>query len=114
MDFDFSKGGEDFGRYYPALKPISEACKQFADNAYCSFYQYEPGNGTRYDVIFSRYPTKYGIQTVMTIANMGKSMILSGEVGMHSLGYMKEKLNLGEGDCYALIPLINHFYEVQK
>jgi hypothetical protein len=114
MEFDYQKGGEEYGRYYPALKPIKESTMYVSHVTPCSYYQYEPGNGTRYDVVFSEYPTKHGMQQLMTIANMGRSMILSGEVGMYSLSYMREKLGLGEGDCYALLQLINWYMRTKN
>lgn len=108
MDFDFSAGGEQFGKYFPPLKPVAAAVSRVHnDESYSCVYQ--PGNGTRYEVAFSRYNIGNGPETVMTIINMRKAMIIPSYMGMHSIGYMTEKLGLGEGDCYALIPLINAY-----
>lgn len=111
MDFDYEKGGEMFGGYYPPLKPPLTAIKGFTLPVKSVFYIYEPGNGTHYEVLFTTYNNVYGRETVMTLVNFRKSMVLPGPVEMHSLDYMQEKLQINEGDCYALIPLINQFFK---
>lgn len=107
---DFSVNRIEGDRFYPALKTVSEASTRLhvAESVSCV---YQPGNGTRYEVVFSKFDHGYGPETVMTIINMRKAMIIPSAMGMHSLGYMQEKLGLGEGDCYALIPLINSYLE---
>ena len=107
----FKAGGVWQGVYYPKLKPIFAAVPSAVEAEFCSYFQYEPGNGTRYDVLFSTYNDGYGSKTVMTLVNMRKAMIISNEMSLVNIGYMQEKLDLGEGDCYALIPLINHYLE---
>ena len=111
MGFDFQSGGEEFGVYFPALKSVGEAIKSQAIDYSSVFYDYQPGNGTRYEVLFNSFRTKYGRRTVMTIVNMNASMELNGELGIVSIGYMKEKLGLLDGDCYALIQLVNSYLE---
>lgn len=108
--FDFVQGGEFSGCYYPALKPMKDAIKFSYVDEHVGVYQYEPGNGTRYDVIINEVPTPYGMQVVLTLVNFRKSMIIPSPMGMHSLGYMVEKLNINPGDCYALLPLINCWF----
>lgn len=110
MDFDYNAGGEYDGAYYPALKPLSEAIRRESPSL-CQFFIYEPGNGTRYDVLISTFNTGYSVQHNVSIVNMGRSMMFSGPFSMVALSYMKEKLNLNYGDCYALIPLINAYLE---
>lgn len=108
MPFDFEKGGERFGIYFRPLKPVVSATVVRA-NASGSFYHYEPGDGTRYDVLFSTYDTGYGLQVVMTLVNFNTSMIIPGRVDLIDLDYMHEKIKITHGSCYALMPLINHY-----
>lgn len=117
MDFNYEKGGEDCGCYYPPLKPVLDAIRFESGWKDHSYFHYEPGNGTRYEVIFTRFRTEYveGDRTVMTvICPRNAAMIVSGELGMYSLTYMQEKLKILEGDCYALIPLVNHYLKENK
>lgn len=106
----FETGGEWMGKYYPKLKDVNEAIVKRRGPTNQDYFQYEPGNGTRYDVLFSTYNDGYGQKTVMTLVNMRKAMILTQQMDLINMGYMKEKLDLGEGDCYALIPLINFYF----
>jgi hypothetical protein len=107
---DFSVSRIEGNKFFPALKHVSEATSRVHVNeSYSCVYQ--PGNGTRYEVVFSKFNNGNGPEIVMTIVNMRKAMIIPSQMGMHSLGYMQEKLSLGEGDCYALIPLINDYLE---
>jgi len=107
----FKAGGVWQGMYYPKLKNVNEAtCKRVAPHN-ADYFHYEPGNGTRYEVLFSTFNDGWGSKTVMTLVNMRKAMIISNEMSLVNIGYMQEKLDLGEGDCYALIPLINHYLE---
>lgn len=109
MDTDFQKGGVLGGLYYPALQPINKAIKRGYLTSDSTYYVYEPGNATKYEVIFTTYNDGYELKTVMTLANMGKSMYIAGAMTLTALGYLEEKLGLNKGDCYALIPLINHY-----
>lgn len=116
MNFDYQKGGEDCGKYFPALKLVHDATVASAD---CKsvYYHYEPGNMTRYEVIFTRFNTKYETnKVVMTVfCPRNTSMVLPGdEMGMYSINYMQDKLGMSEGDCYALIQLINHYLKATK
>ena len=111
MGFDYQVGGEEYGVYYPALKPVDQAIKVQHGIINSVFYDYQPGNGTRYEVLFNSFETKYGRRTVMTIINMNASMELNGSLGIMSIGYMKEKLGLLDGDCYAIIQLVNTYLE---
>jgi hypothetical protein len=106
----FKDGGEWMGKYYPKLKDVNQAILKRQTPSNSDFFVYEPGNGTHYEVLFSTY-NHYGQHTVMTIINMRKSMILMQPMDLINIGYMREKLDLGEGDCYALIPLINKYFE---
>lgn len=110
-NIDFQAGHEFGGVYFPPLKPVDKACVDMDGVGECVYVRYEPGNGTRYEVVFSCYVTQDGGQVLMTIVNMGKSMIIASKMGLYSLDYMHEKLGLGLGDCYALIPLINRYLE---
>ena len=111
MAFDFQAGGEQYGVYFPALKTVGESIKSQVGLINSVFYDYQPGNGTRYEVLFNTFETKHGRRTVMTLVGFRKSMELSGSMGLHSIDYLREKLGLGGGDCYALIPLINAYFE---
>ena len=111
MGFDYQSGGIFYDKYYPALRPVNQAIKKLKTADFSAFYLYEPGNATRYEVLFTTYNDGYGPKTVMTLINFRKSMIITNEMSPTSLGYMQEKLDLGEGDCYALIPLINQYLE---
>ena len=111
MDFNFQTGGVQNDVFYPALKPVGVAIKEQVGLLHAVYYDYQPGNGTRYEVVFNSFKTEYGRKTVMTVANFNCSMELNYPLGLVSIGYMKEKLGLREGDCYALIPLINTFLE---
>ena len=111
MDFDYSKGGVVFNKFYPGLRPIHEAVRKDVPPFYTAFYVYEPGNATRYEALFNTYDDGFGRKTVLTLVNFRRSMIITNEMSITSLDYMQEKLGLGEGDCYALIPLINHYLE---
>ena len=109
--------GVDFETYaieprskYPP-QPVGVAIKEQVGLLHAVYYDYQPGNGTRYEVLFNSFRTKYGRRTVMTIVNMNASMELNGELGIVSIGYMKEKLGLLDGDCYALIQLANTYLE---
>jgi hypothetical protein len=105
---DFSTSRIEGNKFYPALKPVAASISRgHTAESYSCVYQ--PGNGTRYEVVFSEFDIGNGPETVMTIVNMRKAMIIPSQMGMHSLGYMQEKLGLGEGDCYALIQLINDY-----
>ena len=106
-EHNFEKGGVIFGKFFPGLKLASMAISK-SKNIESVFFAYEPGNMTRYEVLFSNLANQ---RVVMTIINMRKSMELSGPLNEYSIGYMQEKLGLSEGDCYALIPLINHYFE---
>ena len=111
MSFDFQKGGELLGTFYPALKPVSKAVRETRTLVHGNRYVYEPGNATRYEVVFATFMTDWGEETSMTLTNFGKCMVLSGPVGMYSLGYLQEKLGMKEGDCYALLQLINTYFK---
>jgi hypothetical protein len=108
MPFDFEKGGEAYGMYFRPLKPVAAATVTNAPTL-GNFYHYEPGDGTRYEVIFSTYNTGYGLQTVMTLVNFNSSMVIPGRMDLVDIDYMHEKLKLTHGSCYALMPLINYY-----
>ena len=111
-ELNFEKGGQHYGVYFPALRPAYAAIKGSGKFIHSAFYEYEPGNATRYEVAFNTIDHGYGPETVMTVVNFRKSMIVNGPMFSPSqIGYMKEKLDIGEGDCYALMPLINHYFE---
>jgi hypothetical protein len=106
-EHDFEKGGVIFGKFFPGLK-VPAVAVRVSKNIESMYFDYEPGNMTRYQVLFSDLA---GQRVVMTIVNMRKAMELSGPMNETSIGYMEEKLGLNAGDCYALIPLINHYFD---
>jgi hypothetical protein len=111
-DLNFETGGEQYGMYFPPLRPLAKAIRRDTPPVYTAAYEYEPGNASRYVVVFNTYDFGYGQETVMTVANLNASMIVPGPFHSPSqIGYMAEKLGLLEGDCYALMPLINHYLE---
>lgn len=113
-DMNFEKGGVHGGVHYPPLRPVElgAALRDMGEIVHSAYYQYEPGNATRYDVIFTTYRARWGQQTVMTVVNMKKCMVIPERLEWsYQLGYMQEKLELGAGDCYALMPLVNAYLE---
>lgn len=112
-NFDFQAGGVYGATYYPSLKSIGEALiTNTGGGGQAYYYHYEPGNMTRYEVVFCEYTDTYDNQIVlMSIVNPRRATMMiplvRHEWGLHDIAYMKEKLGMGEGDCYALIPLIN-------
>lgn len=111
-ELNFETGGVHNDLYFPPLKDADKAIVKVVVSDFSAFYHYEPGNGTRYEVVFSTYNDGFGEKTVMTLVNFRKTMVLTSEMRWASqIGYMKEKLGLGEGDCYALMPLINQYLE---
>jgi hypothetical protein len=115
MEFDFQQGGERDGIHYPALKPMSQALRD-TGAARTIWYNYEPGNATRYEVSFTPRPDRWGgFEVVMAVTVPQRAaMVLNGKVGLHSLGYMREKLGMLDGDVYALMPLINKYFEENR
>lgn len=115
FELNFKEGSSHGSVYYPPLKSVPQAIEDSDFGGKSVFYRYEPGNATRYEVLFSTYRTPWGLETVMTVVNFGKSMVISGP--MHSTSqvwYMKGKLDMNEGDCYALMPLVNHYLEAKE
>ena len=111
MSQNFQIGVLENDTWYPALKTVQAAIVSQIGHVNSVFYDYQPGNGTRYEVLFNSFMTKYGRRTVMTLVNFNASMELNGSLGMASIGYMREKLGMLEGDCYALIQLVNMHLE---
>jgi len=110
---DFEKGGVIYGKFFPGLKTVAASVSRSKEGK-SWFGIYQPGNGTRYEFIFSEYDFGHGPETMLTIVNMRKCMIIPGPMFPDtSIGYMVEKLGLNEGDCYALIPLINDYLTEQ-
>lgn len=103
--------------YYPQLKPLDQAVVA-CHPVLGEFYHYEPGNGTRYEVILTRRIARdpdYYPRVVVSIVNFGRgrSMVIPMGVPLdkHNISYMREKMGILEGDAWALIPLINRFME---
>lgn len=111
-DLNFQQDNEIYGVLFPALLPVEKAIKRQTGSVESRYYTYEPGNMTRYDVIFNVYDAGWGPEMVMTIINLNTAMVIPSR--MHSptqISYLKDKLGLGEGDCYALMQLINYHME---
>ena len=104
-EFDFTKGGTFAGGYFPPLKSLSSALRSWEEASSIHFL-YEPGNGTRYDVLLT---TTQSGETTLTLINFRKAMVIPSEMGVWNMTYMQEKLGINLGDCYALIPLINSY-----
>lgn len=70
-------------------------------------YDLQPGNATRYLVLFACLPGEVST-FVMTVTNFHRcpSMIVSAEVGAVVPSYVAEKLNLGIRDAEQLAALI--------
>ena len=111
-EFDFQRGGELHGKRYPKLKTLGESIVYVDPGIDRVYYHYEPGNMTRYEVIFSELSVEYDDEpmTVMTVmCPRQRCMVIPHRMfHMYDLDYMMEKLEMLEGDCYALIQLINH------
>lgn len=100
------------------LKPLSASIKRVWVSADCRtrLVDLEPGNGTKYMVLFSNLPKEIGevlgcggrgvMATVTNFRN--RPSILLPALGLVSLAYLVEKTGLGEGDAVALLPLINN------
>jgi hypothetical protein len=116
--FDFQKGGVIFRKYYPELKPIASALVHTSSGPNLgTYYHYEPGNMTRYEVIFTNFLDVYGetITLMSVVCPRNAAMILPKyKFEMYDLDYMQEKLGMGEGDCYALIQLINYHFDMMR
>lgn len=117
-EFNYQQGGNEYGKYYPALKPTELAIHCEAEGS-STYYHYEPGNGTRYEVIFTEIELKEQFEKeliiVMTIIQPRRRSMITPSYNFHmkDLGYMMEKLEMHEGDCYALIQLINIYLDVR-
>ena len=73
---------------------------------------YEPGNGTRYDLIWDWFPGYNGKDHVLMVTWMkrggsgGVSMVV-GEGSFAHETYVSEKMDVGEADAKALADFIN-------
>ena len=112
--FDFQKGGVINEVYFRPLKSVADATVRHETMGDSEYYHYEPGDGTRYEVLFNTYNTGYELQTVMTLVNFGTSMIIPFKLGLGDIGYMHEKLQITSGSCYALIQLANAFFKKSR
>lgn len=77
------------------------------------FIQYEPGNGTRYDVLFTKMPGSrkhlYRDFIVASFLNHRKpSFLLPPWEGVLHWRYFSEKTGFGEADAKALTELVAH------
>jgi hypothetical protein len=73
---------------------------------------YEPGNDTRYEVLFTQVGTldtvdRYPNDVVVTVVNFRKAMLLSRGRGYLDWTYVAEKLDIGEGDARPLARLFS-------
>lgn len=127
--FDFTKGGRVDDVSYPPLRPLEKACTHRAERGTSEFAVYEPGNGTRYEVLFARrgwIPGEIMLdpaddffpRTVVAILNFGRPCVMVlpevRQLGLGNIDYMCKKMGIDAGDAYALIPLINDFLERQR
>lgn len=111
------------GMYYPDLKPLDKAVV-FSTQTRGSFYHYEPGNGTRYEVFLTKrnrtdhpHDEYYPVLTV-AVMNFDRpcSMTLpfpDAPLDKHNIDYMVEKMKILPGDAWALIPLVNQFIAME-
>ncbi len=105
----------------PWLEAIRKDAKARAEKMNVKRYTYQPGNGTRYDLIYGKVPASvYGTtdklveaqgehtQTMLTWMKSGGS---GGGTIVFDLapcsGYLAEKMNIGTGDAVALIRFLH-------
>ena len=118
MEFDFTKGGEVDGVYYPALKDPVQAIKFQSGWKDHDYIHYEPGNGTRYEVVFTEIQREYSDEkelVLSVICPAPAAMTIPGgfrRFYLFDLEYFIEKLRMRPGDVYALLPLVNHYTQV--
>jgi hypothetical protein len=102
---------EIHGAYVSDVRTPEESIRYATDEGVATFYLYEPGNATRYEVVFTSIPGQlHGGRDYMSVVNFRKAMEVHQGMGEHSVSYMQEKLNLGISDCYALSKLIEHHF----
>lgn len=79
---------------------------------------YEPGNGTRYDLVFGRVPgitpdrEPLFMVTWLRNGGGGVSMTLRQDVPVHT--YISEKLDCGEVDAKAIALFLEAAIEAEK
>lgn len=77
-----------------------------------AFYRYEPGNGTRYDVVMVDCAIAHGAlsrrMVAITIINHNRGCAVPSESGV-SVEYLAEKLRMSEGDAKPLLALMEYF-----
>lgn len=86
-----------------AIKDVAIAGKTF-------YYWYEPGNGTRYDVVLTMVPGKKRLAIVLENHGRGCSIPTTAL----DADYLSEKLRIGTADAEALLPLLAHYLAEEK
>jgi hypothetical protein len=90
------------------VKDAGEAVDQIArygiglrDEAKAKMFAFEPGNGTRYDMVLARF----GDELLVAIINFRSAYTFTH--GNQEPGYVAEKLRLDYGDAVPIAELIN-------
>ena len=75
-----------------------------------TFFRYEPGNSSRYDVVIvemSEFIPKSS-NIAITITNLNRGGVVPSTIDI-DVEYLAEKLRIGEGDAKPLLKLLNYF-----
>lgn len=103
------------GNFYPDLKKPGGLGIVGSLTGDTKFYHWEPGNCTRYEVMFTEleFSDDHYPHVVMTVlVPQPAAMVVTKKMDLQDLEYMREKMpNLQEGDRWALCSLINHHLE---
>ena len=104
------------GKWYePMSKTVPQSLKVISDKGDIQVFDFQPGNGTRYVVSFTRIPrlaaeemgARIGDTHMLVLHNIGSRR--SAMVGTETQFYdLNEKLGVGNADCLALLSLIRY------
>ncbi len=89
-----------------ALKP------PFIAGAPTRRFLYEPGNGTRYNIVVCPYPNTTGrSRWVFVLADFPRGVSVTADHALH-FSYIQEKTGLGEVDAQAFAAFLEIFFLV--
>jgi hypothetical protein len=103
------------------MKDMKDAVTFSEEYMGVKFYEYQPGNGTRYHVVFSSLvgmnqyvKDRIGCDSrsyVVSLLNMPgiSPMIVKMDGGLLHYQYVMEKMNLGKGDAVAIAIFIGWY-----
>lgn len=93
-----------------SLKSVIPVPAPDSPNTFVTSIEYQPGNGSRYKIIFiDQTKAEEGCYTVALMTEgHGTCMNVMPNGGYLSAGYVREKLKVGLGDAVILAELIAH------